>query len=252
MSTVATTAAKPAAERFFYLLAALLLLGVTFIGFELFYTHGQAFPGRPLTPPIRGWLILHGVLMSAWMLFSVVQPLLVATGRKRIHMMLGRIGAVLAVALIVVGLEVAIHAARVNPPDLRLFGLVSKQFLIVPVSGMPGFDILVSLGIWQRRRAEIHRPLMLMSSLAVVSAALGRMPRLNDWYGGTWLEYVTSAFFTTILLGGLLVAAKWVMTKKFDRWLFRAWVGLALLLIGASLSARTAAWEQIATWLIQG
>lgn len=95
---------------------------LTFIGFKLFYLQGQAFPGRPLTPPIRTQLITHGVLMTSWMLLSVLQPLLVAAGRKRVHMTNGMFAAGLAVAIVVVGYLTAINVARVNPPDLKLFG----------------------------------------------------------------------------------------------------------------------------------
>src|SRR5688572_29737527 len=62
-------------SRWFYSISSLLLLVLTFIGFQLFYMKGQAYPGRPLTPPIRMLVITHGVLMSLWMLLAVIQPL---------------------------------------------------------------------------------------------------------------------------------------------------------------------------------
>lgn len=70
MTTQTTT--KPPHNRLFYSAASITLLALTLIGFRFFYLHLQAFPGRPLTPPIRTLLILHGVLMTAWMLLSVV------------------------------------------------------------------------------------------------------------------------------------------------------------------------------------
>src|SRR5436305_1416311 len=106
-------------HRWFYSMASLSLLVLMFIGFQLFYLHGKAFPGRPLTPPIRTLIITHGCLMTAWMLLAVGQPLLVGTRRKRLHMKLGVLGVVLALGIVVAGLRIGIEAARVSPPGLR-------------------------------------------------------------------------------------------------------------------------------------
>ena len=71
--------------------------------------------------------------MTAWILLSVVQPLLVATGRKRVHMMLGKFAMALAVGIIVAGYLIAIGSTRGTPPELVRFGLAPKAFLTVPL-----------------------------------------------------------------------------------------------------------------------
>lgn len=245
------TTEKMDRSRFFYTFASITLLVMTFIGFKLFYLQGQAFPGRPLTPPIRTLLITHGVLMTAWMLLSVVQPLLVATGNKRIHMRLGIFASALAVAIVVVGYLTAVNAARVNPPDLKLFGLDQKRFLTVPLMGVVTFAGFVLVGIANRRRPEVHRPMMFMASLSVVAAAMGRMPALNNWYAGTQLEHWFSAFLTTIVLGGLLLAIKCALERRFDRWFAGAFGVLAVICVVTSLMAKTDGWMQLATILIR-
>ncbi|MFO1482065.1 MAG: hypothetical protein U1F71_01760 [Verrucomicrobiaceae bacterium] len=67
-------------SRLFYSIASIVLLVLTLIGFRMFYLHLQAFPGRPLTPPIRTLLIVHGVSMTIWMLLSGRAA---AAGRRR-------------------------------------------------------------------------------------------------------------------------------------------------------------------------
>ena len=238
-------------SRLFYSIASITLLVLTFIGFRLFYLHLQAYPGRPLTPPIRTLLIVHGVLMTAWMLLSIIQPLLVAGGKKRIHMTLGIFGTILAAAIVVAGYLVAVHAARVNPPDLTLFGLNQKEFLTVPLSGVLTFGAFVFIGVWNRRRPEIHRPMMFMASMAVVSAAMGRMAALNDWYAGTWLEYWFSAFLPMLILGVVFLAAKCALERRFDREFAGAFGILALACVATSLVAKTDAWVQFATFLMR-
>lgn len=242
---------RPAYEWLFYPAASFALLVLTFIGFQLFYLRFQAFPGRELTPPIRKLVIVHGTLMSVWMLLAIVQPLLVAVGQRRVHMTLGRFGAILAACVVCAGYLVAINSARVSPPDLRLFGLAPKEFLVIQVSSMILFATFVTVGVVNRRRPEIHRPLMLMASLSVISAAIGRMPRLNAWYAGTLLERCFSAFLVTLIIGAVLLIAKWAVTKKFDRWFAGAFAALAIGCVTASLAAKTPAWIACASFLTQ-
>ena len=52
-STKTSTPGKPAAERYFYAIATVLLLVLVAVGFQRFYFHAQMYPGRPLTPPIK-------------------------------------------------------------------------------------------------------------------------------------------------------------------------------------------------------
>lgn len=245
------TSVKASQGGRFYSFASIALLVLTLIGFRMFYLEGKAFPGRPLTPPIHTLLMVHGVLMTIWMLLAVVQPLLVARGRKRLHMSLGRVGAVLAAVLVFVGLRIGIEATRVNPPEMQLFGLTSKQFMAVPVLGILTFGGFVLAGVIYRRRPEIHRPMMLMASLSVVSAALGRIPVLNGWYAGTVLETLFSANLITVLLGVLMLAWKCIASKAFDRWFALAVAALTAISIVIAVGAKTAAWAAIASFLLR-
>ncbi|MFO1459329.1 MAG: hypothetical protein U1G08_07950 [Verrucomicrobiota bacterium] len=237
-------------SRLFYSVASGILLVLALIGFRMFYLNLQAFPGRPLTPPNRSLLIAHGVLMTAWMLLAVIQPMLVAGGRRHLHQVLGSVGAVLAASIVVVGYLVAVHSARLNPPDLKLFGLNQKEFLTVPLSGVVTFGAFVLVGVWARKRPEIHRPMMFMASLSVIAAAMGRMPALNAWYAGTWLEHWFSAFVTTLVLGVLLLGFKFVLERRWDRWFAAGFGALAAICIVSSLVAKTGVWVQFASILL--
>ncbi len=237
-------------NRWFYSVASLSLLVVMFIGFQLFYLQGKAFPGRPLTPPIRTLIITHGCLMTVWMLLAVAQPLLVGTGRKRLHMKLGIFGVALAVGIVIVGLRIGIEAARVTPPDLRVFGLAPKEFMAIPVLSIPLFGLFVLIGVMNRRRPEVHRPMMLMASVSVMGAALGRIAPLNALYAGTWWEMVFSAFFMQVILAAILLMAKCVVFKSFDRWFAAGFAALTLASVAISLGAKTQAWDQFATFLL--
>ncbi len=85
-ASIATTAfrsspnsvARVDLARWFYSFAAVLMLAAVMVGFERFYLHGRSFPDRPITPPIKGLVITHGVVMMGWILLFIVQPLLAA------------------------------------------------------------------------------------------------------------------------------------------------------------------------------
>src|SRR5690606_20229519 len=104
----------PVQHRWFYSMASLSLLVIMVIGFQWFYLQGKAYPGRPLTPPIRTFVIIHGCLMTAWILLAVAQPMLIATKRRILHKKLGMFGAVLAAVIVVAGLHIGIESARVS------------------------------------------------------------------------------------------------------------------------------------------
>ena len=240
---------KPPHSRCFYPAASAALLVLTFIGFRLFYLQGQAYPGRPLTPPIRVLLIVHGVSMTAWMILSVVQSMLVAVNRKQLHRTLGALGASLAALIVIAGYLTAVEATRLNPADMKLFGLTSKQFLTVPLTGVVMFGAFVLTGVLNRRRPEVHRPMMFMASMSTIAAAMGRIAVLNDWYAGTRLEHWFSAFLTTLVLGVVLLVIKWVLERRFDRWFAGAFGVLAVVCVAASLGAKTDGWSRLATIL---
>jgi small basic protein len=238
-------------SRWFYSVASLSLLVIMFVGFQMFYLQGRAYPGRPLTPHIRTLLIIHGCLMTAWILLAVAQPLLVSTRHKRLHMKLGIFGVMLASAIVVAGVKIGVEAARVTPPEVQLFGLNPKEFMTVPVLGIILFGLFVLIGVMTRRRPEVHRPVMLIASVSVMGAAFGRIAPLPALYAGTWWEVVFGANFMTVILAAILLIAKCLACRSFDRWFAAAFVALTGASVAISLSAKTQAWDQFATFLLQ-
>jgi hypothetical protein len=249
---IATRPSKPAVERFYYSSAAVLLLVLAVTGFHHFYFQGRAYPGRELTPPIRTLLITHGVAMSAWLLLSVVQPMLVAGGNRRVHMMLGRAAAALAAGLVILGVRVSIVGARIEPRDMRGGGFTPQQFMAFPIFSILMFAVFVTVAVWQRRRPHIHKPMMLLATLAVVDAAIGRIDLLNNLIAGAVSRQIFGDYsFFTVLLGGLLLAVKGVLFKSFDRWFATGVAGLAIVYLLVTQGVKTSAWEHVASFLLR-
>lgn len=240
----------PTRPKYFYTGAAVLLFILMFVGFQLFYLQGKAYPGRPLTPPIRTVVILHGVAMTAWMILFIVQPLLIEAGNRKLHMTLGKIGAALAALVVVFGVSVALGSARVNPPEMLLWGLNPRQFMAVPLISMAVFAVLVTIGVWHRMRPEIHRPMMLLSVLAVMPAALDRVDAIRNLYAGTVWGTLFGPFFASLMIGVLLLVLKTVLSRQLDRTFA---VGLTVLTVISLIIMRVAPtplWAGIASMLL--
>jgi hypothetical protein len=248
---VTISSGKPAVERYFYSAAYVLLLVLTVVGFQLFYFLGRMYPGQPLIPPIKPLIITHGVAMSLWMLLSLTQPFLIASGNRRAHMALGKIAAVIAVCLVVLGLKLGIASTRVAPPDLMYGPLTPKQFMIVPVGDIALFALFVAAGVVWRKRPDIHKPMMFLASLAAVGAAISRMDFLNHLYMGTVWEKLFGFFFFCVVIGGLFLIAKCAAFRKFDRWFAAGYGVMTVWFLMISQAATTPAWDKIASFLLR-
>ena len=156
-------------RRRFYTGISLAIAITVFAGFAPTYylrLHYQ-------TTPLRGLLHLHGVVFTAWILLLLAQSTLVAAGRVALHRRLGVAGAVLAGLLVVVGATTAIANASAgrSPP-----GVPPLSFLAVPFFDMVMFTGLAGTGLWQRRRADTHKRLMTLATIALLGAPIARLP----------------------------------------------------------------------------
>jgi len=174
--------------RLFYLGAAVFLLIMMLIGFQQFFLYGKAYPGREIASSIRTLVVLHGISMTAWVMLFLIQALLIVRRKQHVHMMLGRIGAVIAACIFILGIQVAIEAIRISPTGLMIWSLTPKQFMAVPIINMLIFASFVIAGILSRRQPYVHRPMMLLAMLSVFSAAISRIDAISDLYRGTILE----------------------------------------------------------------
>ena len=244
------TGGKPVAERYFYAIATLLLLVLTLVGFQLFYFHNQMYPGRPITPPIKTWIITHGVAMSLWILLAIIQPFLVAGGNRKLHMTLGKVAAGIAIGLVLLGVKLGVASCQVAPPDLMYGALTPKQFLIVPVGDISLFALFLTAGIIWRKRPDIHKPMMFLASLAAVGAAISRMDFLNHLYLGTIWEKLFGFFFFTVVAGAVFFTAKCIVFRRFDKWFAAGYGFLVFWFLIVTQGATTQVWDGIASLLL--
>jgi hypothetical protein len=159
-------------KNYFYLFMSLVIAGVVILGFGRTVDKNLLHPAEP-RPLI---LSLHAILFSAWVLFYIFQSLLVRTRNVRLHRQLGWFGAALGVSLPLIGIPTAIIMTRFHIFTLHENAVSNEAFLIVPFFDVTAFAIPFALAIWWRNQPEFHRRLLLIGSLALTSAAFGRLP----------------------------------------------------------------------------
>jgi hypothetical protein len=246
---VANPAKQPDAARYFYSGAAILLFVLMFLGFQQFYLHGKAYPNRPLAPPTRILVISHGTAMLLWMVLFLVQPLLVAANNRKLHMTLGKIGAVLAAAIIGLGMFLSIQNAKFTPPQVKVWGLSAKNFMAVSFWSILVFAAYVAIGVWTRKKPQIHRPMMFMAVLSTMSAPIARIDWMSHWYVGTIWGSLFGPFFMTLVVGLVLFIIKTILTRSFDRYYAIGFAALVAFNWATWAIAPTDAWLNFATAL---
>ncbi len=162
-------------RRFFFGLTVTLAAAVV-LGFARTFFLRPWFPewaGRHGAPePI---FYVHGTLVAGWYLLLVIQAALVACRNVARHRQLGTAGAVLAGAVVAVGIPASLVAAR-RPTGFIDVAVPPLEFLAVPVLILVLFSVFVTLAFVARRDVQAHKRYMLLASIVMVEAAVGRWP----------------------------------------------------------------------------
>lgn len=239
MTGISATRATWSAERLFYTSMTLLIFGIVFVGFARSFFLRPLFPAWPSPPePV---FYLHGAVFTAWFVLCIVQTSLVAAGRTKLHRRLGASAVALVVAMVWFGFEGALTAAR-RPGGFVGIPVPPLQFLAIPFVDMLMFPVLFGLAIVKRRQPQAHKRLMLLASIAIVTAAVARLPGV---IGGSPLLF----FGLTDAL--LIPLALWDYRTRGRLHPVTLWGGLALILsqpLRLAVSA-TPQWIAFARWM---
>lgn len=225
--------------RWFYVGAAAIIALIIFAGFSRTFYLNSYFAKIDL--PLV--LVVHGIVFSSWVVLLIVQTSLVEAGRTDIHKKLGVAGAGLAVLMIVLGMMATIHAGRYG---FRAPGLPPRLiFMVVPVFDLIVFTSLVGTGLYFRKKPDVHKRLMLLSTLAILGPAMARLPHIAQNYGVLGIFGAADV----VLVGCVLYDT--IKNRRLHPAFL--WGGLWVIL---SLPLRlavghTAVWQQFASWLIQ-
>ncbi len=222
-----------------YTWGAVAALVIIFAGFARTFFLRSMFGGPPLSPLLFG----HGIVMTSWLMLFIAQAWLVGAGRVRLHRKLGVAGLVVAILVLCTSVATAIDAGRrgASPtPDVP-----PLMFMAIPLFDMPVFATLVGVALWQRNRPDIHKRLMLLATLSLLTPGIGRLPIALIQQGGP------PVFFGLALSIVLLCIA---IDSAINRRLHPAffWGGaLILAMLPLRLLVATSSWwHEAALWLV--
>jgi hypothetical protein len=160
---------NPAWDRMFFAGMTVLMWATVLFGFTKTY-----FGAGMVAAPLPNLLIhIHGAAFTLWMVLLVVQIGLISAKKLQWHRQLGLVGFGLSIAMVVLGVMAAIDALRRGVGALNV---TPKTFLVVPLSDMVIFSVLVLFAYLARRQPAAHKRLILIATIALMDAAVGRWP----------------------------------------------------------------------------
>lgn len=157
-----------AGQSRFFLWTAVAMAATAFLGFAPTFWIPLA-QGVPERIPV---LAIHGGLFFSWTLLLIYQCWLVSTGRIVRHRDIGLLGISLATGMTIFGTMAAINSAR--RAAATNYAVAGETFMIVPMAAMLLFTVFVIAAIYNVRRPDWHKRLMLAATAVILDAAIAR------------------------------------------------------------------------------
>lgn len=223
MTTVAatvTTSARVRTKTPFYVGLTFFMVAIVLIGFWPSY-YGQILHGIPDRPLV---LHAHGAIFTGWLGLLIAQVALAWRGKVQMHRRVGRWGVAYGFLVLAMGIVVGLAAPVMHADSGEWTRDRAAGFVLITMGDMVLFGSLFVAAVVYRRRPEIHKRLMVGATVALLFAAVGRMPldsrplvatvvwlspiligMLYDWKsrGRPHAAYVISAVW--LLVGGMRV-----------------------------------------------
>ena len=195
----------------FFLGASVLMTLIVFAGFlPSFYLRFQF-----RTESLPAYLIVHGLIMTAWQILVLAQTVVIATGRPDIHRKLGIAGAGLAIAVVVVGL----YATLMQPARLAENGIVLpfplEDLVVGNIFGFAFFGGLVATAIARRRDAQSHKRLTYWAGIVTMGPALTPARSLGELIVGYFPAHFPPEIALVWVAWIALMIHDWRSTRRF-------------------------------------
>jgi hypothetical protein len=234
MSTL-TRRPKLSSDRLFYPVVSVAAALAVFFGFARSWFLRPFLPGASDLPVLTPLLVVHGTVFTAWLLFCVLQPLLIGANRRDLHRTLGYGGAATAVLMVVLMSVTCLVAMREpHPGGFPTSGL----FLSVNLALAIEFSVIIALAIRYRSRPDWHKRLILLSLVPLLPPGLAR-----------WPVVLGPPLFTC----DLIIIAGCVYDAMSQRRIHTVWlVSLPLMIIigiAAIAIGFAPAWQNFANWI---
>jgi len=191
----------------------------------------------------------RGTLFTAWSVLLAVQASLITARRVTWHRRLGWAGAALATVMVGVGILGSLVAAH-RPTGFIDVPVDPLRFLVVPLADLALFAVFVTMAVAKRRDGQAHKRYMLLASIVLLEAAVGRWP-VAFMKGSSPLPFLDMPSLMTDLF--LVPLCAWDITSRRRLHPATLWGALAIVASHALRMplASTAAWQVFAGWAVQ-
>lgn len=164
-----------AARSKIYVGVALLITAIVFTGFS------RSFYGTVVAGVAHPWIIhVHAAVYVGWLALLIMQSVLAARGQIALHRRVGNFGIAYGVLVLVLGLIVSVVVPAIHVRAGEWTMDRAAQFLITPLGDMVLFGGFFAAAIAFRRRADFHKRFIVLAAVAVMFAAVGRIPFTDD------------------------------------------------------------------------
>ena len=160
------------------------------------------WPGYLAVPKIElsGWTHFHVVSGTFWMILLIVQPWAIRSGRRKLHVWLGRASFVLA-PLVVIGFVGLAHSSmQGKSPQGQAVDAYFFYIRLVLVAIFVGTYVM---GVIHRRNFEVHSRYMLCTGLTLIDPVVHRVAQ--RLMGGADLNYQLLTFGMACAILALLI-----------------------------------------------
>jgi hypothetical protein len=179
-------------DRWIYVFMAAWFIAIVLVGFIPDAVMKIAMVQAGQRPPFPLILHVHSVLMGSFLLLLLTQSVLMATGRRELHMRLGIAGFAFVPVLVIAGLILAptiYHQvwgmAQVAPPPVRsvlqhrLLDL--ENILLIQIRVGLLFPLFMGIGLSARGvNSGMHKRMMFLATAVPLPAAIDRMTWLPN------------------------------------------------------------------------
>lgn len=182
------------AERRFFLIMALVMAGTILAGFTFHLAMGRSSFAVPAA------YHAHAVVFMGWIALYVTQAMTIATGRRSLHIRLGRIAYGWIPLMVAMGVLIMVTVARRNGGP---FFFAVNEFLISNIALLLCFGVLALWALRRQRHNGWHRRLLLCAMAILTGPGLGRllpMPLFMEW---AW----TVSFLATLIFPAIAIIA---------------------------------------------
>lgn len=226
-------------EHAFFQAMAVFLTVTMIVGFARTYFLAGVFQAKLPNLVIH----IHGAVFTCWFLLLLAQSALASLHRVDLHRRLGIAGIVIAALMLLLGiLATAEYVLREAAQRWILLAAA------MPIAELTTFCILASAAFLMRRSPDLHKRLILLATIGLMGAAVGRMEFLPYWHLRGIAAIRLVWMYTYVFIVPIAAYDIW-STRKLNR--ATVWGSVFMISVqqGMLVVATSAPWSAFVHWM---